>query len=246
LNAAEIIKHTANAYLSMKISFINMVSDLCEAADADVMDVARGIGLDPRIGPSFLQAGVGYGGFCFPKDLNAFIHVATERGVDFSLLKEVKNVNDARIEQFLRKAQKALWVLKDKRLAVWGLAFKPQTDDIREAPSLKIVQRLQEAGCLLNLYDPQAGPEFQKVIPAQGERLRYCASAEEAAEQVHAILLVTEWPEFVELDWKRLRTRVAVPIVVDGRNCLDPAVLAAAGFEYHGMGRPSQIPKPRG
>ena len=246
LNTAEIIKHTANAYLSMKISFINMVSDLCEAVDADVMDVARGIGLDPRIGPSFLQAGVGYGGFCFPKDLNAFIHVATEQGVDFSLLKEVKNVNDARIDRFLRKAQQALWVLKDKRVAVWGLAFKPHTDDIREAPSLKIVQRLQEAGCLLNLYDPQAVPEFQKVFPAQGEQLRYCASAEEAAEQAHAILLVTEWPEFTELDWKRLRTRVAVPIVVDGRNCLDPAALAAAGFEYYGMGRPSHIPNPRG
>lgn len=238
LNTAEIIKHTANAFLSMKISFINMVSDLCEAADADVKDVARGIGLDPRIGPHFLQAGVGYGGFCFPKDLNAFVHVATECGVDFSLLKEVKNVNDARIDRVLRKVQKALWVLKDKRLAVWGLAFKPHTDDIREAPSLKIVKRLQEAGCLLSLYDPQAVDEFQKVFPADGERLRYCSSPEEAAAGAHAILLVTEWPEFAAIDWKRLRTRVALPLVVDGRNCLDPAGLEAAGFEYYGMGRP--------
>lgn len=246
LNTAEIIKHTANAFLSMKISFINMVSDLCEAANADVMDVARGIGLDPRIGPSFLQAGVGYGGFCFPKDLNAFIHVASERGVDFSLLKEVKNVNDARIDRFLRKAQQALWVLKDKRVAVWGLAFKPHTDDIREAPSLKIVKRLLEAGCLLNLYDPRAVPEFQRVFPADGERLRYWSSPEEAVEQAHAILLVTEWPEFAAVDWKRLRARVAVPIVIDGRNCLDPAVLAAAGFEYYGIGRRAPIPHPRG
>jgi len=246
LNTAEIIKHTANAFLSMKISFINMVSDLCEAANADVMDVARGIGLDPRIGPSFLQAGVGYGGFCFPKDLNAFIHVASERGVDFSLLKEVKNVNEARIDRFLRKAQQALWVLKDKRVAVWGLAFKPHTDDIREAASLKIVKRLLEAGCLLNLYDPRAVPEFQRVFPADGERLRYWSSPEEAAEQAHAILLVTEWPEFAAVDWKRLRARVAVPIVIDGRNCLDPALLAAAGFEYYGIGRPAPISHPRG
>ena len=129
---------------------------------------------------------------------------------------------------------------------MWGLAFKPHTDDIREAPSLKIVQRLQEAGCLLSLYDPQAGPEFQKVFPAKGKDLRYCSSASEAAEQADAILLVTEWPEFAELDWKSLRTRVAVPVIVDGRNCLDPAVLTAAGFEYYGMGRPAGIPEPRG
>ncbi len=237
LNTAETIKHAANAFLALKISFINAVADLCDTTGAEVTDVARGIGLDPRIGPDFLKAGIGYGGFCLPKDLTAFIRVAEEHAVDFSLLKEVVRVNEARIERFLGKVQQALWVLKDKRIAVWGLAFKSNTDDIREAPSLKIVKRLLEAGSRLRLYDPWAMENFRRVFPEMGERLAYFPSAAEAAKQADAILLLTEWPEFRGVDWKRLRETVAVPIIVDGRNGLDPARVVAAGFEYYGMGR---------
>ncbi len=236
LNTAEAIKHTANAFLALKISFTNMVADLCDATGADVEDVARGIGLDSRIGPHFLKAGIGYGGFCLPKDTKAFIHVAEEHGVDFSLLKAVVRVNEARVDRFLGKVQQALWVLRDKKIAVWGLAFKPETDDIREAPSLKIVKRLMGAGAILRLYDPQATENFRCVFP-ENARLEYSATAAEAARGADAILVLTECPEFGRADWKRLASAVAVPIVVDGRNCLDPATVEAAGFEYHGMGR---------
>jgi UDPglucose 6-dehydrogenase len=242
LNTAEIIKHAANSFLALKISFINMVADLCEATGADVVKVAEGIGLDPRIGKHFLQAGVGFGGYCLPKDLKAFIHIAEEHNVDFSLLKEVERINEARVDRFIRKVQKALWVLKDKTLAVWGLAFKPNTDDIREAPSLKIIRRLLDEGANLRLYDPAAMGNVQQVFPENPPRLVYCRSAIEAATGAHAILLVTEWDEFKQMDWEQVKQVVALPIVVDGRNCLDPTKLQEAGFEYYGMGRPSIIP----
>ena len=242
LNTAEIIKHAANSFLALKISFINMVADLCEATGADVVKVAEGIGLDPRIGKHFLQAGVGYGGYCLPKDLKAFIHIAEEHNVDFSLLKEVERINEARVDRFVRKVQKALWVLKDKTLAIWGLAFKPNTDDIREAPSLKIIRRLLDEGANLRLYDPAAMANVRQVFPEDSPRLVYCQSALKAATGAHAILLVTEWDEFKQMDWNWLRQVVALPIVIDGRNCLDPARLQEAGFEYYGMGRPSIAP----
>lgn len=241
LNTAETIKHAANAFLALKISFINMVADLCDATGADVKDVARGIGLDPRIGPHFLNPGIGFGGFCLPKDSKAFIRVAEEHGVEFSLLKDAVRVNEARIERFLAKVQQALWVLRDKQVAVWGLAFKPDTDDFREAPSLKIVARLLEAGSRLRLYDPRAMENFRQVFPEKGEQLAYSSSAAEAARGADAILILTEWPEFREVDWKRLAGTVAVPIIVDGRNCLDPAAVEAAGFEYYGMGRQLRV-----
>jgi UDPglucose 6-dehydrogenase len=241
LNTAEIIKHASNAFLALKISYINMVGDLCEAAGADVHDVAEGLGLDPRIGSSFLKAGIGYGGFCLPKDLKAFVNVAQEFGVNFSLLREVERLNQDRIDRFIRKVQRALWVLKDKRLAVWGLAFKPETDDIREAPSLKVVRQLQQAGALLRLYDPQAMEAFRSVFPEDPGRLTYCSSALEAAEGAHAILLVTEWREFRDVEWGAVRQNVAVPVVIDGRNCLDRAVLESGGFEYHSIGQPSPL-----
>jgi len=237
LNTAEMIKHSSNAFLALKISYINMVSDLCEAAGASVKDVATGLGLDPRIGSHFLQAGIGYGGFCLPKDLKAFIHVAEELGVNFDLLREVERINQSRVERFVRKVQQALWVLKDKKLAVWGLAFKPQTDDIREAPSLNVVRRLRQAGASLRLYDPAATREFRQVVPEERDRLVYCSSAIEAARGADAILVLTEWPEFCEMDWKQVRECVALPVVVDGRNCLDAAALQAQGFEYHRMGK---------
>ncbi|MFN4179614.1 MAG: UDP binding domain-containing protein [Armatimonadota bacterium] len=174
---------------------------------------------------------------CLPKDLKAFIHIAEEHRVDFSLLKEVERINEARIDKFVRKVQRALWVLKDKTLAIWGLAFKPNTDDIREAPSLKIISRLLEEGANLRLYDPAAMENVKQVFPEDPPKLVYCKSAVEAATNAHAILLVTEWDEFRNIDWAQIRQVVALPIIVDGRNCLSPEVVKGAGFEYYGMGR---------
>ncbi len=174
---------------------------------------------------------------CLPKDLKAFIHIAEEHRVDFSLLKEVERINEARIDKFVRKVQQALWVIKDKTLAIWGLAFKPNTDDIREAPSLKIIRRLLEEGANLRLYDPAAMENVKQIFPEDPPRLVYCTSSIDAARGVHAILLVTEWDEFKNADWTRIRQVVTLPIVIDGRNCLDPRVVREAGFEYYGMGR---------
>jgi UDPglucose 6-dehydrogenase len=236
-STAELIKHAANAFLSTKISFINMVSDLCEKVGADVSAVARGIGLDARIGPQFLDAGIGYGGYCFPKDLRAFIYLAEEHGVDFSLLQEVEHINQRRVEVFVRKVRQALWTLPGKTLGILGLAFKPGTDDIREAVSLKIIQALLDEGSVLRLYDPQAMPNAQRVLPASTERLTYCPSAYEAARGAHALLLLTEWEEFRQLDLLRVRDLMEVPVLVDGRNLFDPDAVRQAGFEYVGMGR---------
>ncbi len=241
-NSAEMIKHASNAFLALKISFVNMLSDLCEAAGGNIQDVATGVGLDPRIGAHFLQAGIGYGGFCLPKDVKSFIHLAEERGVNFGLLREVERINQSRIDRFVRKVQQALWVLQDKKLAVWGLAFKPQTDDIRDAPSLHVVRRLRQAGASLRLYDPAATQGFRRVFAEEPDRLVYCSSALEAARGAHAVLVLTEWPEFREMDWKQVRGCVALPIVVDGRNFLDAAALRAEGFEYHRMGEASPVP----
>jgi UDPglucose 6-dehydrogenase len=236
-STAELIKHAANAFLSTKISFINMVSDLCEKVGADVSAVARGIGLDARIGPQFLDAGIGYGGYCFPKDLRAFIYLAEEHGVDFSLLQEVERVNQRRVDVFVRKVRQALWTLPGKTLGILGLAFKPGTDDIREAASLKIIQALLDEGSVLRLYDPQAMPNAQRVFPTSMERLTYCPSAYEAARGAHALLLLTEWEEFRQLDLLRVRDLMEVPVLVDGRNLFDPDAVRRAGFEYVGMGR---------
>jgi len=236
LHTAELIKHAANAFLALKISYINMVADLCEAAGADVVEVAHGIGLDPRIGPDFLQAGIGFGGYCLPKDLRAFIHVAREYGVDFSLLEEVERINARCIERFIRKVRQALWVVKGKTLAVWGLSFKPGTDDIREAPSLKIVTRLLKEGARLRLYDPQAMGPFREAVPP-GERVYYAEDPYDASRGAHALLLLTEWEEFLRADFSRVREEMELPIVVDGRNALDPRALRDMGFEYYGIGR---------
>jgi UDPglucose 6-dehydrogenase len=236
-STAELIKHAANAFLSTKISFINMVSDLCEKVGADVSAVARGIGLDSRIGPQFLGAGIGYGGYCFPKDLRAFIHLAEEHGVDFSLLQEVERINQRRVDVFVRKVRQAVWTLQGKTLGILGLAFKSGTDDIREAVSLKIVQALRNEGSILRLYDPQAMPSAQRELPAAPGRLTYCSSAYEAARGAQALLLLTEWEEFRQLDLARVRNLMEVPVLVDGRNLFDPDAVRQAGFEYVCMGR---------
>jgi len=236
-STSELIKHAANAFLSTKISFINMVSDLCEKVGADVTAVARGIGLDARIGRAFLDAGIGYGGYCFPKDLRAFIHLASENSVDFSLLQEVERINQRRVEIFVRKVRQAIWNLSGKTLGVLGLAFKAGTDDIREAISLKIIQALLDEGSLLRLYDPQAMPNTQQVFPPSAARLNYCSSAYEAARGAQALLLLTEWEEFRQLDLAKVRALMEVPILVDGRNLFDPETVRQAGFEYVSMGR---------
>jgi len=220
----------------MKISFINMVSDLCEKVGADVTAVARGIGLDSRIGPQFLDAGIGYGGYCFPKDLRAFMYLAEEHGVDFSLLQEVEHINQRRVDLFIRKVHQALWTLRGKTLGVLGLAFKAGTDDIREAVSLKIIQALLEEGSSLRLYDPEAMPNTERVFPAN-ERVIYCSSAYEAARGAQALLLLTEWEEFRQLDLNRVRGLMEVPVLVDGRNLYDPDVVRKAGIEYVSVGR---------
>ena len=239
LTTSELIKHAANAFLSTKISFINMVGDICESVGADVVQVARGIGLDPRIGTGFLSAGIGFGGYCFPKDLRAFLHLGEEHGADCSVLREVERINTRRIELFLKKVRKAVWVPQGKTIAVLGLAFKPRTDDIREAPSLKVIQALLKEGASLRLYDPQAMPNAQRILPPEPGRVTYCRTAYEAAAGAHALLVLTEWHEFRELDLRRVRDLMEVPVLVDGRNVYDPADARKAGFEYHSMGRES-------
>lgn len=237
LSTAELIKHAANSFLAMKISFINMVADLCELVGADVTKVASGIGMDPRIGPQFLNAGIGFGGYCFPKDLRAFIHLAEEYGLDFSLLKEVENINRRRIDVFMKKVRQGLWVLQDKTIAVLGLAFKPNTDDIREAPSLAIVKALLDEGARLRLHDPRAIKATQAVLPENGDTVTYCGDAYTAAQHAHGLLVLTEWPEYRSLDLQRLRDSMDVPVVVDGRNVFDAARMSELGFEYLCIGR---------
>jgi UDPglucose 6-dehydrogenase len=233
-NSAELIKHASNSFLAMKISFINMVANLCEVVGADVTKVAEGMGLDPRIGAAFLKPGIGFGGFCFPKDLQAFIRIAQKSGCDFSLLKEVEKINDRRIEHFIEKLRKELWVVRGKKLAVWGLAFKPNTDDVRFAPSITLVKALTEEGAIVRAYDPEATGKAKELLPD----VTYCPDPYEAARGAEAILIVTEWDEFRTLDWDRLASLVERPLIVDGRNMFDPAQVARHGFQYFSIGRP--------
>jgi UDPglucose 6-dehydrogenase len=232
--SAELIKHASNAFLAMKISFINAVASVCESVGADVQQVCRGIGLDSRIGPRFLNPGIGYGGSCFPKDLLAFRAVARESGYDFRLLEEVIRINEDQRQRFLRKVRTALWTLRGKRLAVLGLAFKGGTDDIRESPALLLVQTLLGEGCKIVAYDPAAIPRAREVLPSE---VLYAANAYEAAQDADALLILTEWEEFASLDLDRLSTALKYPIIVDGRNLYDPAVMAARGFTYYSVGR---------
>jgi UDPglucose 6-dehydrogenase len=236
-SSAELIKHASNSFLAMKISFINMVANLCEAVGADVTKVATGMGLDPRIGPAFLNAGIGFGGFCFPKDVQAFVRIAEKSGCDFSLLKEVEKINHGRIHDFVEKIRQELWVLRGKRIAVWGLAFKPDTDDVRFAPSIPLVQSLLDEGATVCAYDPEAMEKARAVLP----KITYCADPYQAAEGADAILLVTEWQEFLGIDWARLRGLVERPLILDGRNMLRATDLTRHGFHYVSIGRPAVV-----
>ena len=234
---AELIKHASNSFLAMKISFINMVADLCEKTGADVELVAEGMGYDKRIGREFLRAGIGYGGSCFPKDVKAFIKIAEDRGVDFGLLREVERINSKRVEKFIEKVKNAVWTLKDKKVAVWGLAFKPNTDDIREAPSLRIVPELVKEGAKVRAYDPKAMENFKRVF-VEGEDLIYVGDKYEAVEDAEVLLILTEWDEFAKADMEKVKELMALPIVVDGRNVFDPRRMEEIGFEYYSIGRP--------
>ncbi|HSZ01611.1 MAG TPA: UDP-glucose/GDP-mannose dehydrogenase family protein [Terriglobales bacterium] len=237
-NSAELIKHASNSFLAMKISFINMVANLCEVVGADVTKVAQGMGLDPRIGSSFLNPGIGFGGFCFPKDVQAFIRIAEKSGCDFSLLKEVEKINQRRVEHFVEKIRTELWVMRGKKLAVWGLAFKPNTDDVRFAPSLALVKALLDEGAIVSAYDPEAMEKAKTVLP----EVNYCAEPYAAAQGAEAVLLVTEWDEFRQIDWDRLSTVVERQLIVDCRNMLDASEAASHGFHYFSVGRPPVLP----
>jgi UDPglucose 6-dehydrogenase len=239
--SAEIIKHASNAFLALKISFINAVSNLCEAADANVEQVARGVGLDSRIGPKFLRPGIGYGGSCFPKDVAAFRSVAEQMGVDFNLLSEVEKINTNQKKRFLSKVRSALWTLRGKRLAVLGLAFKGETDDIRESPAIDVIEMLLAEGCSVAAYDPAAMKRAAEELKPSGQ-MRYAASIEDATRDADALLLLTDWAEFANLDLNKLHASLRYPIVIDGRNLYDPEVMTAHGFTYLSTGRPAATP----
>ncbi len=238
--SAELIKHASNAFLAMKISFINAVASICESVGANVQQVCGGIGTDTRIGPRFLNPGIGYGGSCFPKDLMAFRSVARECGYDFRLLDEVIRINEEQRQRFIRKVRSALWTLRGKKLGVLGLAFKGGTDDIRESPAILLIKSLQTEGCEICAYDPAAQERAKEALNSS---IRYAESAYEAAEGADALLILTEWEEFASLDLERLRAALKYPIVIDGRNLYDPHVMAMNGFTYYSVGRPTISPE---
>jgi UDPglucose 6-dehydrogenase len=235
--AAEVIKHASNALLATKISFINVVANICEAAGVDVEEVARGIGLDSRIGPKFLRAGIGYGGSCFPKDVAAFRYAAEQMGIDFCLLKEVEKINEEQKRRFFQKVRSALWTFRGKKLGVLGLAFKGGTDDVRESPAIDLVQQLLKEGCVISAYDPAAEERAKEVIP-ESASMRYVRDPYAAAQSADALLILNDWQEFAELDLDRLQQALRYPIVIDGRNLYDPAVMRERGFTYLSVGRP--------
>ena len=247
--SAEIIKHASNSFLALKISFINAVANLAETVDADIEDIAAGMGMDSRIGPKFLNAGLGYGGSCFPKDVAAFHWVAQQRGVDFQLLEEVRKINETQRHVFLNKVRAALWTLRGKRLATLGLAFKGGTDDIRESPAIDVIRKLLEAGASVTAYDPAAMERSKEVLPPS-EKLSYANGVYAAAADADAVLILTDWREFGEIDLVRLNQVVRFPIVIDGRNLYRPQKMLDHGFTYVSMGRPAsyqaQEGKPRG
>ena len=237
VNSAELIKHAANSFLSLKISYINAVSAICEASGADVEKVADGIGMDKRIGRNFLNAGLGYGGSCFPKDVKAFIAIADELGVPFDLMKEVERINDSMLERFLKKMRDALWVLKDKRIAVWGLSFKPDTDDVRNSVAIELVRQLAEEGAIVTAYDPK-GMEKAREFNLISDKVKLVSSPVDAVDGAEALVLATEWKEFARQDFAEVKRRMHTPLVFDGRNLFKPDTMREMGFVYCGVGRP--------
>ncbi len=235
INSAELIKHASNSFLAMKISYANFLADVCENMGANVEEVVYGMGFDRRIGHSFLRAGLGFGGFCLPKDIQAFIRLAEGAGIDSSLLKSVERINNNRIEHLLRKAVGSLWTLKDKKIGILGLAFKANTDDIRCAPALELISRLLQENAEIRVYDPEAMDNTKAIVPS----IEYCADPYQVADRAEAIMIVTEWECFRQLDWDRVRRVMQRPLILDGRNLLDPGLMRQSGFEYHGIGMPA-------
>ena len=235
IKSAELIKHASNAFLATKISFINALSRICDKVGADVLEVAEGMGLDKRIGPSFLDAGVGYGGSCFPKDLDAFINISEKAGYDFELLKAVKKINIEQITFLLSKIKDALWIIKNKTVAVFGLSFKPNTDDIRNAPSLEIIRALQAEGARVKAYDPSAMPKAKEAL----KDVIFCKNPYQACAGSDCLVLITEWDEFKMLDFSKIKKLLKRPLIFDGRNLYEPRQLEELGFTYIGIGRGS-------
>lgn len=235
IKSAELIKHASNSFLATKISFINAVSRICDKVGADVEEVSRGIGLDKRIGKSFLNAGIGYGGSCFPKDLDAFVTISEKLGVDFKLLEAVREVNQQQKDFFLTKIKDSLWIIKDKTIGVLGLSFKPDTDDIRNAPSLDIVDSLRSEGAFLKVYDPQAIEKAKEFFGTSG--VKFCKNSYETAKGCDCLIILTEWDEFKGLDFLKIKKLLKRPLVIDGRNTYDPLAMKKAGFTYVSIGR---------
>jgi len=234
INSAELIKHASNSFLALKISYANVIADLCERIGADVEEVTRAMGLDPRIGTQFLRAGLGFGGFCFPKDIQAFIHLSAGMGVEFDMLKAAERVNKQRIDRFLEKVHKALWVVRGKRVAMLGLAFKANTDDIRFAPALEVIRRLLGEGAHVNATDPQAISRTKPLFPT----ISYFEDAYDALKGADAALVCTEWPAYRQLDWEKAGHLMSRRLVIDGRNLYDPRKMQGLGFDYYCFGRP--------
>jgi UDPglucose 6-dehydrogenase len=241
INSAELIKHAANSFLALKISYINAISAICDASGADVEKVADGIGMDRRIGRQFLNAGIGYGGSCFPKDLAAFIQISEQLGVPFTLLKEVQRINAGQKDRFLKLIRDTLWVLREKKIAVWGLTFKPDTDDVRSSVAIELVDAMLREGAHVTVYDPKGmekAHELKTVADA-----KFAASALEAVDGAEALVIATEWDEFANVDLAAVKKRMTTPIVFDGRNLLNPETMGELGFHYHSIGRASVLPR---
>jgi UDPglucose 6-dehydrogenase len=235
--SAELIKHASNSFLGLKISYANVLADLCERLGGNVEEVTRAVGLDPRIGGQFLKAGLGFGGFCLPKDIQAFVKLADRAGVDFGLLREAERVNKQRVERLMEKVKKALWVMKGKQIGVLGIAFKPNTDDIRLSPAVEVIKRLMAEGVEVRATDPEAMERARHMLP----NLKCCEDPYEVARGADALLVLTEWDEFRRLDWKRVHKEMARPLIIDGRNMLRPAEMRDLGFEYESFGRPDIV-----
>lgn len=234
INSAELIKHASNSFLATKISFINAVANICERTGANIRDVSYGIGLDKRIGKSFLEAGIGFGGFCFPKDLQAFIRISEKCGYNFALLKEVEKINEGRISLVIEKIKQTLWILKGKKIGILGLSFKANTDDIRFAPALEIIKQLLKDGAMVKAYDPKAMEKTKRELP----EVIYCSNPYEAVKDADAMLICTEWDEFKNLNFEKIKSLIKRPFILDGRNIYDKDKMISLGFEYQGIGYP--------
>ncbi|MCE9610584.1 MAG: UDP-glucose/GDP-mannose dehydrogenase family protein [Chthoniobacter sp.] len=238
INSAELIKHAANSFLSLKISYINAVAAICEASGADVEMVADGIGMDKRIGRNFLNAGLGYGGSCFPKDVKAFIAISKQLGTPFKLLEEVERINEGMLDRFIGKLRDVLWVLKDKHIAVWGLTFKPDTDDVRNSVAIELVNRLVAEGAHVTAYDPKGAEKAVEWKLLDPTKVKLVPTPIDAVNGAEALLLATEWKEFLNQDFAEVKARMHTPLIFDGRNLFNPGTMRELGFDYRAVGRP--------